>query len=438
MSARILRSLASRVLRDRRGASAVMLAAGSAAVFGAVALATDGGVWYSNRRAAQNAADSAASAGVVVLAASGANQARTTSLDVSSRNGFAHNAAGATTVQVNIPPSSGPQAANTSAVEVIVRQVQPMTLSALLLSSPPTVAVRSVATLRASSNVCILALTGQVWVGGNATVNTPNCVIASNRRDGASIQMNSGALDVYAYSLSAVGRCQDCDSGQVHLSEQYGEFRPPTQDPFARLQSKTMPTRTGGCGSVPNGNGTLHLQPYEDNGRKVYCGIQVNGGREMQLSPGTYYIHNGGLTVQGGGSLTCPSCSNGRGVAIVLTGDAASIGEIRINANSNVQLRAAREARDPDYNGVLLYRDVRAPYGQTNNPSVQLNGGTSMGLAGALYFPSTHVRINGNAAVIACSVIVAASIDFIGNADVSGCNETGTAVPQTRRVVMTQ
>jgi Flp pilus assembly protein TadG len=422
------------LLADRRGSTAAMFAAGIVGLFGAFALATDAGVWYAQRRGAQNAADTAASAGVMALAMSGQNAARSAAFDVTSRNGFANTVGGATAVVVNIPPSTGPQSANPTAVEVVVRQRQNMTAAALLLATAPTVEGRSVAILRPAANVCILALTGQVWAGGNVTVNTPNCVIASNRRSGASIDINSGALDINAYSLHAVSRCEDCDSAQVRLSRRYGEYQPPVADPFAHLQSKTMPSNS--CINLPGGNGVIEPLPYEDNGNKPYCSMQVNGGREMRLRPGTYYIRNGDFGVQGGGIVNCPTCTAGAGVAIVLTGDVNQIGDFKINANSIVNLRAAQAARDPAYNGILLYRDARAGYGQTNNPSVSLNGGTSMSLVGGLYFPSTHVRINGNAAVIACSVVVAASIDFIGNADVVGCSEVGTTVPQAQMVVV--
>lgn len=426
-----------KLLADRRGSTAIAFGVGALALFGTLAFATDASVWYAARRGAQNAADTAASAGVISLAMNNAEAARLAARDVTSRNGFVHTTGGATSVVVNIPPTSGPQSNNPSAVEVVVRQVQPMTAAGLFLTTAPIVETRSVATLRATSNVCVLALTGQLWAGGTANVDTPRCVLASNQRSGSSIEIVGNSLDITAYSLAAVAACQNCTSARVRLTERFGEYQVPVPDPFVRLQAKTLPRPTNGC--INRNNNNSNLAPFEANGRRVYCGhIQVNGGETLNLSPGTYYIFNGDFRVQGGGVVRCPSCTGDAGVAIVLTGDPSSIGGIRINANSDVQLRAAKVAADADFNGILFYRDVRGDRGQVNNPSIDINGGTTMALAGGLYFPSTHIKINGNAGVLACSVIVAASIDFIGNADVTGCPALGTTVPRAQIVVMNQ
>ncbi|WP_372624089.1 pilus assembly protein TadG-related protein [Falsiroseomonas sp.] len=432
-----MRHRLARLRADRRGISSVAFAGSILAVFGAVAMATDVGVWYAARRGAQNAADAGATAAVMALSLSGPNAGRAAGLDIAGRNGFPNTVGGRTTVAVNIPPSTGALTADPTAVEVVVRQQQTMTAAALFLDAAPTVEARTVGRLRESSNVCILALTGQLWAGGNTTVNTPDCVMASNRRFPPSIEIAGGSLDITAFSLSAVSSCLNCDSSQVRLTQRYREFQAPTEDPFRHLLSKTLPRPSGNCQNF-NENSDPDPLPYELNGQRLYCNMHVTGGRAVQLSPGTYYIWEGDFRIGGGSSVTCPTCTAGQGVAVVLTGDPGEIGDFTINSNSYVNLRAAREARDPDYNGVLFYRDVRGGYGSTSSPSVTLNGGTNMSLVGGLYFPSTHVRVNGNAAVIACSVVVAASIDFIGNAEVNGCGETGTRVPRTRQVMVAE
>ncbi|WP_270936091.1 pilus assembly protein TadG-related protein [Falsiroseomonas oryzae] len=434
-SCRSRRGVLARLVADRRGVTSYAVAAGLVTIFGAAAISTDVGSWYAARRAAQNAADASAAAAAVTLAFSTAEAARTTGRDVAARNGFTHAVGGPTTVTVNVPPTTGARTGDPSAVEVVVQQRQVLGASGFFLTAPPTVTGRSVATLRDARNVCLLALTGQVTAGGNATVTVPNCVMASNRRGGPGMDFGGGSYAITAYSMVTVADCQGCNgNARIALTEGAREWQPPIADPFAHLQSKVMPRPTNGCASVPNGR-TVNLAPYESNGRRVLCGnIRVNGGDTLTLSPGTYYIHNGSLTVNGGGTVRCPSCVGGAGVAIVLTGDAASIGEVRLNGNSVIDLRAALTAADPDYNGILIYRDVRAPAGST----VRLNGGTTMSLVGGIYLPSSHVEVTGNAAAIACTVVVAASIDFRGTADVTDCNLVGTRVPQTRMVVVAE
>ncbi|HEV7265133.1 MAG TPA: pilus assembly protein TadG-related protein [Falsiroseomonas sp.] len=432
-----IRYRVARLRADRRAFSSVAFAGSVLAVFGAVAMATDVGVWYVARRGAQNAADAGATAAVMALSLSGPHAGRAGGLDIASRNGFANTTGGRTTVAVNIPPSTGALTADPTAVEVVVRQQQTMTAAALFLDAAPTVAGRTVGRLRESSNVCILALTGQLWAGGGTTVNTPDCVLASNRRSAPSIEIAGGSLDITAFSLSAVASCLNCDSSQVHLSERYREFQAPTEDPFRHLLAKALPRPASNCQNF-NENSDPDPLPYELNGQRLYCNMHVTGGRTVNLSPGTYYIWKGDFRINGGSSVVCPTCTGDQGVAIVLTGDPGAIGNFTIGSNSYVRLRAARVARNPDYNGVLFYRDVRGGYGSTSSPSVTLNGGSNMSLTGGLYFPSTHVRINGNAAVNTCSVIVAASVEFSGNAQVNGCGDTGTRVPRTRQVVVAE
>jgi hypothetical protein len=434
-----LRKMFRQLCGDRRGVTSLAFAGSLITVLGAAGIATDVGVWYAARRGAQNAADVGATAAAVSLAMSNATNARAVALDTTARNGFPN--AGANTVTVNIPPTQGAHRANATAVEVVVRQTQSLSFSGYFISAPPVVQGRSVATLREASNVCILALSGELSAGGNTAVNTPNCVLASNFRSSPSVRVTGNSIDVRAYSISAVRTCLNCENGGVRLTERFGEFQPPTADPYAALNSKPLPQALSNANCVNRGGGRNQtLSPYETNGRKLYCGnIRVNGGDVFTLEPGTYYIHEGDLIVQGGGTLQCPTCTAGRGVAIVFTGATANrIGGVNINGNAVVDLRAARTAADPDFNGILFYRDIRATANSTSNPAVDLNGTATVKLSGGMYFPSTHVRMTGTAGTIACSVLVAASVEFNGNADVTGCAEVGTRVPQTRIVMVAE
>ncbi|WP_158287918.1 pilus assembly protein TadG-related protein [Falsiroseomonas bella] len=415
-----------------------MAFAGTAVVlFGAVAIAADAGVWYSARRGAQNAADVAAAAAATSLAMSGAAPARTAGLDVAARNGFPNLAP--TSVAVNIPPSSGANSTNPSAVEVIVRQQQSLGAAGFFLSAAPTVQGRSVASLRDASNVCVLALTGTLSFGGNSVVDAPNCVLASNRRSLAGVETNGNSFDVIAFSLSTVGSCPNCTSSRFQLTQRAAEWQVPVENPFAHLDAKLLPIFNAGTCLDP-GNNPTSLAPYETNGRRAYCDdIRLSGNRTLTLSPGTYYLNNASLSLQGG-TLRCPTCTGDSGVTIVLTGSPGSIGDITINGNANVEnLRAPNAPADPDFRGVLLFRDGRATNtGSNGNPPVRINGGANLTLMGGMYFPNAHSRFNGTAGTALCGVLVGASFEFTGNAGVARCGEVGTRVPQTRIVVVAE
>jgi Flp pilus assembly protein TadG len=429
----LLRDRIACLVRDRRGVSTLAFAGSAMTLFGAVALATDAGLFYAARRSAQNAADAGAQAAVMSLSLSGRDMAIAAGRDIATRNGFTNGVAG-TTVAVNIPPLSGGRTTDGNAVEVVVRQTQTMGTSALFMSTAPTVQGRAVATLRSSSNVCILALTGPVTAGGNVAVNTPNCVIASNARGDGSITINGTSLSLRAFTLAAVGTCVNCGITPVVLTERFREWQAPSDNPFRHLDSKTMPPLGLNPVNGPSlNNGTV--QPFESNGRRVIQGsVRITGNQSLTLLPGTYYIWNGDFSVQSG-TVNCPTCTGTAGVTIVLTGDPGTIGDFDVNAVATVNLRAPAAPADTDFRGVLFYRDARATRNSTSNPPARLNGSGTVSLSGGLYFPNAHARINGNNSTLACSVIVAGSIDFTGNADVTGCAALGTPLPRTRAVI---
>ncbi|WP_158287919.1 pilus assembly protein TadG-related protein [Falsiroseomonas bella] len=417
--------------KDRRGLTTISFAAGAVMVFGALAVATDSGVWYAARRGAQSAADSAAAAGAVTLAMRGAGQVQTVARDVAARNGFAADAS--TTIEVNVPPTSGPNRATPGAVEVIVRQTQSLGASGFFLSTPPTVRGRSVGILRSNADVCVLALTGQLAFSGGANVSTPGCMLASNRPADVGVTVSGGG-SVEAYGITTVGSCQNCSGSGISLTQPAAEWQVPASNPFAALDDKILPAFGNGT-CIDPGNNPTSLLPYERNGRRAYCkDIKLNANATLTLEPGTYYLHNASLVIQSG-RVNCPTCTGGAGVTFVLTGDASKVGGIDISANAVVRLQAPTTAADPDYSGVLFYRDPRATNGLGGgNPAVRVNGGAQLSLAGGMYFPNADVRFNGNSSATGCSILVAAAIEFGGSATASQCSRTGTAVPQARVV----
>jgi hypothetical protein len=417
------------VLADRRGVTAIAFAGSSMAMFGAIALGTEAGTWYSARRALSSTADIAAISAASTLPRQGAAAARTTAFDMARRNGFADG--GANNVLVNIPPTSGAFAGNPAAVEVVVRQQQRPGLATMLIDAAPNVRGRSVATLVDNRDVCILALSGKLSVWGSASVDAPNCVLGSNRTVGIGVAFGNAA-SVNGHGVNAVTTCDGCDGGNVTLVEPARERQLPTTNPFAHLDGKALP-RFNGSNCLDPGRDPTTLLPYEQNGSRAYCkDIRLAGGSVLTLLPGTYYLNNASLQVNGGATVTCPSCNGRDGVTIVLTGDANKVGEIDINGGATlVNLRAPSDPADPDFRGVLIYRDVAANTGGT---AAKINGNADLGMAGGLYFPSSTVEFTGGSSSNGCLVLVAGTVDIRGNAGatVNGCNATATSVPRTR------
>jgi Flp pilus assembly protein TadG len=481
----------------RRGSVAVAFAVGATAVLGMVALATEGGVWYAARRNAQTAADLAAFAGVAQLAwrgqgNAGYNAAISVGASVAATNSFVTEtdpqtgAAGRTTVTVTpgvwnwSTASFTASATNPTAVEVTIRQTQRLGIAGIFASTPPVVNVRGIAAIRAASDACILSLTGQTTITGNNTLNAPQCAVASNR-PGPSIDCgNSATINVLA--LVAVGQAaSECDGrGALVLEQQL-----PMADPYAHLQGVTLPTfrnnecqetRTGRANTIATSiaTGTRYRPlPYNMSSTGPYTAataicdrISIASGDELIFVPGTYFFYGENLKVTGG-TVSCDGCTNGQGVTLVFTGPDNgnnSIGTLEITGGS-VNLAAPTVGpwynetyNRPDpaspgtientgiYDGILVYRDVRAGPNNSrqldsiNNPNtLRINGNADgTNLDGGIYAPSSEIYVAGtsenSSAQEDCQSMVAATIQFTGNSRLAltGCANRGTAITQTR------
>jgi hypothetical protein len=393
-----------------------MVAGAATLLLGFVGLATEAGLWYLVKRNAVTAADMAAQAAAAAAMAGGDAQA--VARDTTARNGFTHGTAA--TVAVNRPPQSGSLVGNTSAVEVLVSQVQTLSLARLFIPAAPTVQSRAVAVAHVDEEVCVLALGGGLELGGNSTMNVRRCALASNAVAPIGITVN-GSSRVRAAQLVTTGDCVNCSGGDVWTDDTRTQ-RPvtvarraqPLRDPFAGLQNWTPSPSP--CAAAPEFTGNVAtISPG------TFCGAwTVKSNETLTLNPGLYYLRNADLTVHGR--------IVGNGVTIVMTGDPDNVGTVRINAQAAGDLRGPSTALIPDHPesaGLLFYRDARA----TNNgpqKEVQLNGGASLRLNGGMYFPTSDVVMNGKSDINStCLSVVGYRLSFSGTSDtdldVSGC-----------------
>jgi hypothetical protein len=142
---------------------------------------------------------------------------------------------------------------------------------------------------------------------------------------------------------------------------------------------------------------------------------------DVGFSPGTYVVNQGEFKINGGATITCAGCNASAGVTIVLTGSGTSYATVSINGGAKVTLKAPATG---SYAGMLFFQDDDAPGGGSN----VINGGATMNLSGALYFPSQSVDFSGNAAssTASCTQIVARTVSFSGTSNVgSDCDNSG-------------
>lgn len=427
VSIRALRRALACFSHQESGGIAILFAVLAPVLIGFAALGVDTGVWYKTQLQAQTAADSAALSAAYEIASSRRNNVSTAALRSAADNGFT--SANGTVIAVNSPPTSGAYAANTNAVEVVVQVPARTFLSGIVGATGSTIEARAVAVTRTASagNACVLALDQPVSAGveitGSTVLNFPGCVIASNSTDSEQSINISGHTDLTAASLYAVGGINHSGSSVTHLTSPETTHASAVSDPYADLTVGTL----GGCSYTDkriNGS-TVTLSPGN------YCGgLKLTGQADVRLNPGTYYMSDGDFDIGAQAKISCNCGSSTDGVTIVLTtaqsctSNCSSIGKTTINGGATVNLRAP-SSDSATYKGVAFYQDRRAPNDGTN----KFNGGSTMTVQGAIYFPKQKLEWTGNngSSAATCTQIIGGVVYFLGDAKatLSECGEAG-------------
>ena len=360
---------------NRKGAIGVAFAIGVTAVLGMGALATEAGVWLYQRRSAQDAADTAAYAGMVRFAMTTDANARNAAAvaaatQVARINGFQNvggplAAPGDTRVrvQVGFVQTSGtagapvgdfqatvPANSSPNAVRVEVEQVQRSGFAQLISNTPPIAWGGAVAIMDITGPACMLSIpppgtrrqdniNGQTNIGGSTSVTARNCIIASNYPGEKSINIFGNPGDaVTVGGLRASGNCYNC--ANANALGGYVSSAPPTQNPYVNLDNRTLNPMPGR--SLPFTTGTISCQTVggreiitlprntsanpasvsvvELSGGSDPCKsgggnsrtLAVGSGQTLRLQPGTYYFHNTSLQMSASSAIIeCQGCVRG-------------------------------------------------------------------------------------------------------------------------------
>jgi Flp pilus assembly protein TadG len=394
--------------RDQRGGALVVFGVVAPAVIGVAGLGVDAVSWYMTKRQLQAAADMVAVMGAHVLSST-----RDTAEVVAAGNAeFTKNITGrltATTIDVQTPPQSGDNVGDANSVKAVLTYSHPLYLAGVILGANTVIRAEAVAKIVSSNSQCVLALDPtagravEFSGGGNVQLG---CGVMANSQDQEAFYMG-GDTTLQATPISAAGDIYKGTNANLTSGMPMRPFSLPTEDPYAHLQ---MPVNLGGC--TANNlvvHGTTTLSP----GR--YCnGVRFNGGSNITLQPGTYYIDGGTFSVQGGASLS------GDGVTIVLTGNGANYATLDISGGADLDLTAPKVGSGADYEGILFFQDPAAPTFQGNVPiRNKLLGGADLDLRGVIYFPKQALDFTGGVSGLTrCLQIVANQVRFTGDARV--------------------
>ena len=439
-------ALARNIRQSREGAVAIQMALIFTALIGMGALASEIGFALYKHRQMQSAADAAAYGAAIAKSTGYPATLATEAYADAAAVGFVNGVNGVT-IAVNNPPTSGPNTANTSAIEVIITQPQTLTVvgavNSLTGSANPSglfnLGVRAVATAGSGSGCAAQLLPNQnpgVTIGNGATVTMISCGMAVCSTGNTALSMSGGTnlklCDTASCSpfstkltVSVAGQASVTNGAQIN---NVGSCTAPTckqsqgacaanVNPYA---SVTMPSMAGLSCQPTNsyGHSNSGLQTISPG---KYCnGLAFTNDANVKMNPGVYFVDRGSFNVGGNVIL------NGTGVTIVLTSSTGSnYATASIGNGANVTLAAPTTGTTQ---GIAFFGDPNAPWSSQASKQQTFGGGASMNITGALYFPSTQVNFNnGISNPSGCTQLIAGTINFQGGAQFSNnCAGTGT------------
>jgi hypothetical protein len=432
-------------LSTERGQALVLIAIASIALFAILSLAIDGSAAFSDRRHAQNAADTAALAAALAKVNSHRNaddsaatwaKLVTAARDRASANGYGNLVN--STVEVYNPPASGIYANCSDLhfnchdfVQVIITSTIKTYFASMFGIGPLHNRVEAVAkTIDDDNNFnfggnvivalspkdCALTAAGTTDVivtGGGVYSNSDSSCAFKKTTCSGGIQIidKNGNLG----SITSVGGAQinsNCwdptkaalnPGGSIQLSfpPPYDEISVPTECSQAFASNYTV------TGTGPDKIATL--QPGH------YAALPVNNNwKSMILNPGVYCIDT---------TLS----QNGQGSLSILPGSTAGVllyfkpgGSFTINAGANVNIwgiNADNGSSLSPYVGYLMY--VAPDYSLSTPPTCKINGSSTSTYKGTIYAPYCNLQINGSSGMTMQSQVIGYTVDLSGASGVT-------------------
>lgn len=421
----LVAALQRRVAVKSRGQAVALVMIGLVALLGISAIAVDVGDLWTTRHLMQTAADAGAVAAVdaITIGQTSLTELTTAADAATAQNGFTNGSSTAAnsnlvTVSVVNPPTSGPYAYNTNAVQVTVSQNQPTYFMRVLGWSQVPVSTEAVA-LTISGGSCVYALdpsaSSTIDLSGGGNLNS-TCGVYDNSNSSSALVVGGTSI-LQAPLVGVVGGTNINGGGSTPPTSGISAFG----DPLAWVPE---PTGYGTCSSysTENVNTTVTLYPG------LYCGgLKINGQANVRFSAGTYVMDGGGLTIVAGAVVA------GSNVTFYLTGanvansNPGSYAGVNIAGGTTVNLSAPCDSDNGGIMGMLFFQDRSI----TSGVSSQINGGSNSSFTGAIYFPTTPLTYNGSSGADQYTYLVSDTLTVNGTANIGnnyGCLKGGSLI----------
>ena len=404
-----------RLRQSERGNVLVIGAASLPLLMGATALAVDTiqlSLW---KRQMQRAADSAAIAGASALD-QGTPIAAAIANDLDE-----HETPDATDAVATGSFTGGTQAAETCAVrggdpcygqsvQVTLTAAPRLPFISFFTGAASPITAKAVAALAPDGRYCMISLYDGdepgITAGGNGKVDL-NCGAGTNSESDTAI-VADGSSEFEASPLGSVG---NIGTGNNFIGNPIiRPFSRPIRDPLRHIQDPAPDPAN--CTTAFNDS---PRQEQEIPDGACYSSMTIQGHPKFL---GEVYVYGGDVTINSTANITDDGAST-----LILTGPDGDAGNMHVNGNAVMTLTAPTSG---PYTGVVLYRDRRAGV-----DTVTLNGGATLNLTGAMYFPTTDLTILGNFTLDSeCLQLVGRKLNFQGTTDIDNeCDDNGGTDP---------
>ena len=433
---------------QNRGQALVLIALAAVGLFGFAALAIDGSRIFSDRRHAQNAADTSALAAALSKIRAdppetGDAVAEAAAFDRAASNGFDDTNS---IVEMHIcdepdldPPCQGiPVGENPSEyIQVVIRLSTPTTFARVLGWTEVPSIVSAIAraepggpgpigrgfALSAMSQTEEDAVLGL----GNFNLDINNSGVFDNSNHGCAMTF-AGSAGSYTVdtAFSVVGG--NCQNGFPQIN---GPIQGASQQPYPPTITVLEPSITCTGNSVYDAadrtytpgnhtnlnipNGTITFAPGN------HCfdgGVSIGGNTHIIAFNTNFLIRSGEFLMNSNGSFTCDNLlvhiDGGTGFRVNGNSENecngvtffASTGDVSWNGNPEIDFRAPTWG---PYQGLLIY----LPYG--NDSDLTINGNPGVNLVGSIVAVDSEITIDGNSSTYLRSAIIGETVRLTGN-----------------------
>jgi len=385
------------------GQTLVIIAFAAIGLFAFAALAIDGSMVFSDRRHAQNAADTAALDSALSKTRGGSWEQE--GLDRATSNGYNDNGT-SNSVEVYSPPIDGNYAGDSQYVQVKITSQVKTFFARILGFQQITNRVEAVA--RAVPGTISPMFAGNAVIGlaptdcraimyqgnANTTVQGGGIFVNSNCPSAAFFN-NSSAAQLTAPCLQSVGGIQ-AEPTVLNIPSSCIQSGPPYVTAYNYPPDNIVfPNIVCPSGESQDGS-FLNPGTYTSGNKFPPNGV-------THLNGGTYCVHND-FSVQGGDTLT------GHDVIIIMLE-----GNVTFNGGATIQLSgpAGPQTEENRYGGLFLYMPM------SNSGTITINGNSESSFTGTILAPAADITVDGTGGSGLHGQIIGYTVDLSGTSTTS-------------------